>query len=63
MEGGEPEVEVAYVQGFALVGDLAIAEEGADDVDVITESGDGEGVGYAVLTLYLDLMAGPRGPG
>ena len=60
VKGGEPEVEVADVQGFALVGYLAIAEEGADDVDVLAESGDGEGVGDAVLALNLDLMAGPE---
>ena len=48
------------VQGVAPVGDLAVSKEGADDVDVFAESGDGEVVGDAVLALDLDLMTGPE---
>ena len=57
VEGGKPEVEPVDVQDFALVGDLAVPEEGADDVDVFPEPGNGEVVRDAVLTLDLDLVA------
>ena len=58
MEGGKPEVEPVDVQDRPFIGDLAVSEEGADDVDVFPESRDGFFVGDAVLALDLDLVAG-----